>query len=363
VQFNLQDVRRILVVEEGLLGDIVMLTPFLRSLRSRFPDAHVAILGRANMTDLVLRQGLADEVIPMRPPWYEKPLNSFLRRYNPFSRSWFRFVRDLVHLRKRCFDLAFAAEMSDLRHNLILWLTGAKRRVGYAFAGGGFLLTDVVVPDPQRPHLSDLSLRLLEHLGIPVLDSPPLLCVPSEDREFATKFLNGCGVQSSDLIIGIHPGAGTPTREWGGGRYQEVARQLIERFGAKVLWFTAPGPQELIPLGPKLIRVALPLEQFLAVLSHCQILVCNDSGPMHVAAGLGIPVVAIFGPNYPEWVGPLGNGHQIVIRHEIPCRPCRDRCLFSEQYCLALIPVDRVVQACSKVIESLGVTKVSYVNK
>jgi heptosyltransferase-2 len=221
----------------------------------------------------------------------------------------------------------------------------------------------VAIPDPQRPHTSELSLRLLEHLDIPMFDSRPLLSAPTEDIEFAAQFLKGCGVRNGDLIVGIHPGAGSPTREWGGSRYQEVARQLIDRFGAKVLWFTIPGWKELIPLGANLIQVALPLEQFLAVLSHCRLLVCNDSGPMHVAAGLGIPVVAIFGPNYPEWVGPLGSGHQIVIRHDIPCRPCHDRCHFSEQYCLTLISVDRVVQACAKVIESLGVARASCLSK
>jgi heptosyltransferase-2 len=362
-QFDLVDVKRILVVEEGLLGDFVMLIPFLKSLRSRFPDAHLAILGRANMTDLLLHQGLADEMIRMRLPWFEKQFNSFWRRYNLFSLQWFRFVRDLFRLRRRHFDLAFAAEMSDLRHNLILWLTGARRRVGYGFAGGGSLLTDVAVPDPQRPHVSELSLRLLEHLDIPVVDNHPLLRVVSEDKEFAAQFLSGCGVRNGDLIVGIHPAAGMPTREWGGIRYQEVARQLIGGFGAKVLWFTSPGVQEPIPSGSNLVQVALPLEQFVAVLSHCQLLVCNDSGPMHVAAGLGIPVVAIFGPNYPEWVGPLGNGHQIVIRNEIPCRPCRDRCLFNEPYCLTLISVDRVVQACAKVIETLGMARASCLSK
>src|SRR6266851_7466976 len=78
---KLEDVKRILVVEEGLLGDFVMLIPFLRSLRSRFPEAHLAILGRANMTELALKQGLADELIRVRLPWYEKPLGSHWTRY------------------------------------------------------------------------------------------------------------------------------------------------------------------------------------------------------------------------------------------------------------------------------------------
>jgi len=114
-----------------------------------------------------------------------------------------------------------------------------------------------------------------------------------------------------------------------------------------------------VSTGPNIIPVSLPLRQFLAVLSRCRLFVCNDSGPMHMAGALGVPVVAVFGPTQPEWFGPLGSRHRVVIRRDVWCRPCADHCLFEEPYCLRLIPVEQVMEAVTEVMESREVASAS----
>jgi heptosyltransferase II len=99
--------------------------------------------------------------------------------------------------------------------------------------------------------------------------------------------------------------------------------------------------------------VSLDLQRFLAVLSQCGLLVCNDSGPMHLASLVGVPVVAVFGPQKPEWYGPRGPQDQVVIRPEFSCRPCWDYCVFDQPYCLREISVDEVHDAAKKQINRI----------
>jgi len=351
---HLDQIRKILVMEQGHLGDVILLTPFLHSIRRQWPNAHIALLGRPNLKNLLEVQNLVNELVPIQVPW-TAGLPRW-RVYNPCSLRLPKFLREVFRLRRRDFDLAFVAGLGDIRHNFALLLAGARRRVAYGFAGGGDFLTDVVEPDLARVHRADLSLRLLEHLGIPAIPRKKLLSLTPEDAEFGREFLERNAIDESDLVVGIHPRAGAAIKEWGGNCFREVAESLVRQFGAKVIWFSDPeGPPGSFPGNSKnIVGAALSLRKFLAVLSCCDALVCNDSGPMHMAAGLGVRVVAIFGPELPDWYGPLGAGHQVVLRKGMWCRPCWRKCRFAEPYCLRLISVEEVVQAVSKAVRGLA---------
>jgi heptosyltransferase II len=363
---NLDDVTRILVFEPGSLGDMVMLMPFLKSLRTRFPRANLSLLCRtggkkgqsyasidhASVKTLLLDQGLVDELIPVAVPWLTAV--SPWKKYNPISLKWPKFVWRLARLRRRRFDLAFPSGRSDIRYNLVLWLTGAKRRVGYGYAGAGFLLTDVAVPDIARPHQTEVCLQLLEHLGIPAILGGQLLKLSSEDEAFSANFLKGHNIEVDDLVVGIHAGARTATRTWGQERFRQVAQRLTGEFGAKVIWFGDPTDSNGAALGRNIVSASFPLREFLSVLTRCSFLVCNDSGPMHMAAAVGVPVVAIFGSTFPEWFRPPGENHRVVVRRDMPCRPCGDHCLFDEPYCLRLIPMEQVMQAVEDALRTVA---------
>lgn len=360
---SLDEVRQVLVFEPGSLGDMVMLMPFLRSLRARFPKAKLSLLcrtsgpngyasiDRSSIETLLLSQKYVDELIPVVVPWLVDV--SPWKKYNPFSPNWPRFAWTLLRLRSRNFDLAFPTGRSDIRYNLVLWLAGAKRRVGYAYAGGGFFLTDVVAPDMTRVHQTEISLQLLEHLDIPVIRGGKLFELSAEDKSFSAKFLKQHGLEADDLIVGVHAGSRVASRTWGRENFQQVAERLTGEFGAKVIWFG-----DLVDSGSdafcrNIVPVSFPLREFLAILARCSFLVCNDSGPMHMAGALGVPVVAIFGSTFPEWYRPPGVEHRVVIRRDIPCRPCGDRCIFEQPYCLRLIPIEQVIEAVSEAVEGL----------
>jgi heptosyltransferase-2 len=342
--------RNILVLECWNLGDIVMESPFLQNLRIHYPNSRIVLLTSPKCAPLIENQGLVDEVMIVRVPWAQH--YSRWRKYNPFSPLWIELIRALKFLHARRFDLAFTAR-ADIRESLILWVVNVRRRVGYAFGGGGFLLTERVVPDLEHPHFSNRWLRLLEHLGKPILTNQPGLRVKSEEQKFAEQYLAERGVRKGDFLIGVHPGARSAIRQWGEANFALVARRLQTEFPVKILWFQDPDQAPCTPNSSQFLSLSLPLRQFMAVLGQCRMFICNDSGPMHIATALNVPVVAVFGPTEPAWFGPLGEGHRVVIRSEFWCRPCFDYCHFDQPYCLRTISVDSVFRAVCETLDSL----------
>lgn len=332
----------ILVVEYWSLGDVALLVPFLRNLRQNFPGARISLLVNAALPSFLEGYGIVDEFIPVRVPWAQH----FHRwkKYNPFSRDWISFAHALLYLRKSRFDWAFSGRM-DVRDNLILWLSGARRRIGYGIGGGAFFLTDRVTPDLSRPHRTDGWLHLLKAIGARPDRELGYLQLPDAERAQALSFLNARGIPPGGVLVGVHPGARSATRRWGNERFAEVARHVLQEDGAHVLWFSAPGDSVEAPQMERCRAVSLDFRLFLAVLSQCQLLVCNDSGPMHLANLLRVPVVAVFGPQRPESFGPRGDYDRVVIRPEFSCRPCFDYCIFDQPYCLRAVSTDEVCRA------------------
>lgn len=333
---------RILVIEYWNLGDLAILMPFLANLRRAFPNAKISLVINAGLECLLDGQGIVDEFIAVHVPW-ARHFHRW-RKYNPFSIDWIPFARAIRSLRKRRFDWAFCGRM-DVRDNFVLWLSGARRRIAYGLGGGRSFLTDCVIPDLSRPHRVDTWLHLLEAMDVPVDRKLGYLQLTSSEVAFARSYLINLAIPPEALLIGIHPGARVATRRWGEDRFAEVARRLLERTNAHILWFSEPGTSIQGPAMERGHTVSLSFRPFLSLLSRCQVLLCNDSGPMHLANLLSVPVVAVFGPQRPEWYGPRGRHDRVVIRPEFSCRPCWDYCVFDEPYCLRAISVDEVYDA------------------
>jgi len=340
----------ILVIEYWKLGDLAIAVPFLRNLRQKFPEARISLLVQAGLESFLEGQGLVDEFIPVRVPWAQH-FNRW-RKYNPFSRHWISLAHSLVVLRRRDFDWAFSGRM-DVRDNFLLWASGARRRIGYAIGGGGQFLTDRVKPDPSRPHRAQVWQHLLESMNELPDGEPGGFRMRDAEIEQARSFLHSRGIPPGAFLIGVHPGARIPTRRWGEERFAEVARRILSETDAHVLWFSEPGNSPQVPIMKRTHEVRLDFRSFLAVLSQCRLLVCNDSAPMHFANLLHVPVVAVFGPTQPKWFGPRGEHDRVVIHPEFPCRPCFDYCIFDQPYCLRTISCDEVCDAIKGLLRPL----------
>ena len=340
----------ILVVEYWNLGDLAILVPFLKNLRRSYPATRISLLVNARLASFLEGQGVVDEFISVRVPWAQ--YFSRWKKYNPFSRHWISFVRTLLAVRRRKFDWAISGRM-DVRDNFLMWLAGAARRIGYGFGGGGFLLTDCLEPDLSRSHRADVWLHLLEAMGgSPNRDLGRFRLADAEVGA-AEAFLRERGIPADRLLIGVHPGARIATRRWGDERFAKVMREILAQSEVHILWFSDPDDPSEAPRLERCHTASLDFRSFLAVLSRCQLLLCNDSGPMHLANLLNVPVVAVFGSTNPVWFGPRGSQDRIVIRPEFWCRPCSDYCIFDQPYCLRTISPEQVIQATSVAIDGI----------
>ena len=302
--------RNILVLEPWHIGDVVLATAFLDALRSRFPEARITVLGKPHAEELLRSSGLVDEVVVFDLPWTAKD-----GKYKPQRYDRGEIGALVKRLRAASFDVTIDARM-DLRSNLLTWMTKAPMRVGYAFGGGNFLLTHPVPASPDRAHRVDDWLALLQPLNSLSTAQrsecfKPVLRVTDYEREEAWRTLNRLGLTAGDTIVGIHGGASDERRMWPLSSYLSVARNLEEKSGSRTLLFLEPdasGPPE--DFDGAAVRTSL--REMMALFTCCTVLLCNDSGPMHIADALDVPVVAVFLTGNPVWHRPYRDNQEVV---------------------------------------------------
>ncbi len=300
------------------LGDTVMAVPTLRALREAYPDGRAALAGP--WAPLLAGQGLADTLVTYPRAWLGR-----LRMADAVG----ALGADVALVLPNSFEAALAARY---------W--GARRRVGFATGGRRRLLTDpVALPFPRR-HQIDEYLSLLAPLGVPAADATPRLSPPepqSEARRAARALLDEVGATAGAPLVGVHLGAAFgASKIWPA---EHVAAFCAEVGGAGavsvLLGTTADRPRAAEVMRPapvpSLVGRDRP-EMLTALLAELDVLVCGDTGVGHLAAALGIPVVALFGPTDPRLTAPRGRGE--VLAHPVPCAPCFLRACPIEHPCL-----------------------------
>ena len=300
-------IQRILVIELWNIGDIILAMPFLAQLRKLFPGAAITMLGRRYARTILAGTGLVDDFIDTELGWSESSV-----RHNPFAYHWRELARIRRALKRGKFDIAFSSRM-HVREYVVLALSDAQRRVAFDLGHGKRVLTDAVpVRDTNRHKVSDW-LELLQPFGGPVEEAFPRLTVTAAERRWATEFLARHTVSTEDRIVGIHPGASVPEKRWPLERFAEVAASVAQSPDTKVLAFVAPdGFGEQLGRVPGVITARVDLRKLMALIERCEVLVCNDSGPMHIAGALGVPTVSVFGSGINRWFSPLGDGHRLL---------------------------------------------------
>ena len=342
-------IQRILVSELWHIGDVVLAMPFLARLREIFPGAHVTLVARGHARETLKHTGLVDEVVAFDFPW------TFLEEDRRPTAGEFLRLPDIVRrLRRERFDLAFDCSR-DGRNNLLLFLSGSARRVGFAFGGGEFLLTDAVPVGSLNEHRSADWLRLLEPFEtesarraqpqrVGKAASDVRLVVSDAERNWARDFLRQHGRSSGDTLVAIHPGGSSRLKRWPVEYFESLARIATTEGNARVLWVIDPagtGADARLPEGSILARPSL--RELIALFAESNLLVSNDGGPMHLAGALGIPTFTVYSWGNPEWWRPYSVAtHSFVRREDITCRPCAGHCIFAEPICLTGLSYESV---------------------
>lgn len=308
------------------LGDTVMAVPALRAIRDTFREARVLLAGP--WVELLAGQGLGDVLVGYPRAWTAR------LRVADTVRD---FRGDTAVLLPNSFEAAAAA---------VYWR--GRRRIGYAADGRSWLLTDALpLPSPRR-HQVDEYLRLAAHLGADTTTREPRLTAPEPDadsRRRVRDLLRECGAGEDRPRIGVHLGAAYgPAKVWARERVVEFCRHAPERgvipvlLGAPSDAAAAAGVLREVSAASLVGRDSPDLLP--AVLTEIAVLVSGDTGVAHLAAALGTPVVALFGPTDPARSAPLGSA--AVMRHPVPCAPCFYRACPIDHPCMRGILADAV---------------------
>ncbi len=330
--------KNIIVRMPNWIGDMVMATPVLTDLRNAYPKARITAMCRAPICDLLKDAPEVDELFCF------SKTNSFSRRSDK---------KNIVEkLRQGKYDLGVL-----LTHSLSsawwFWQGGVKTRLGYDCNGRRLLLTHrVPLPaDMERQHLVITYKMLLAPLGIPVSDTYPYLELVDKEVAKARTLLKQHGVSKDSIVVGINPGATYGSAKcWLPDRFREVAEKLLSDPKVSIVFFgdqpTAPLVKEICQgLGPRVINLAglTSLREVAALISLCNVLLTNDSGPMHIADALGTKLVALFGSTNEIVTGPYRTGK--VIHRHVDCSPCYQRTCPIDFRCMKQIESDEVYHA------------------
>jgi lipopolysaccharide heptosyltransferase II len=340
------DSPRILLIRIDGIGDLTMSATIFPALRRRFPGGTVDLLTSEVATpigQMLLDAKWIDSLFTM--PLLHRTLRDHLRMAKV--------------LRRRKYDVAIDLR-SDVRNVILIWLSGAPIRLGLAGSGLDYLLTDSIdLPVPH--HQVDEPVALVRRLGVTELDRWPTLPLRDEDIAAADRWLAEHDVKDDRPICAFHLRAFLPSKVWPLERFIEVARRLRSDLDAQLLVI---GGKSEIDLANEFVKqlggtVAVatgqaPLPLTAAILSRASILVGNDSGPAHVAAAVGCPVVVLFGNGNPSHFG-VRSPDAILMQSPHPCSAgCGKECARPATRCMLDLSVDMVTDAAKSLVSRLS---------
>jgi heptosyltransferase-2 len=337
--------RNIIVRMPNWIGDLVMATPILSDLRRVYPQARITAMCRSPICELLKEDPEIDELF-------------CFSRTSGFGRRKER--RSVIEkLRKGGYDLGIL-----LTHSFSsawwFWFGKVQHRLGYQCNGRKLLLTESLLfpKNFQNQHLVVTYKHLLEPLGIGISDTPPHLYLTPKEMEEARILLGQYGVPDGAQVVGINPGATYGSAKcWLPERFREVTERLLKDKGIYVVYFGDVATMHLVKeicadLSPRVINLAglTTLRELSCLIGSCDVLLTNDSGPMHIADALGIPIVALFGSTSEIVTGPYRKG--ILIHKHVECSPCYQRTCPIDFRCMKRIEADEVYEAIIKILGS-----------
>lgn len=339
--------QQIIVRMPNWLGDLVMATPILTDLRHQWPEAKITVMCQGSLGTVIQEDPHINEVF------------SFRRPKNWLCRQVYQDI--VVPLKTGHFDLGILMTNS-FSSAYWFWRGHVQNRIGYVDHGRSLLL-DYPIPFPEQRKTQHLVLTykmLLEPLGIPVSKTSPCLYVTPQEQQAAREKLASCGVEFSDLLVGVNPGAAYGSAKcWLPERFNQLSQRLLDYPNLKIAFFGDKGGAPLVQaicstLPPdRVIDLAgkTTLRELIALIQTCHLFLTNDSGPMHVASALGIPLIALFGSTSDIATGPYRGGR--VIHKHVPCSPCYRRECPIDFRCMTRIEVQEVYQEMQVFLQEL----------
>lgn len=338
---------RILMVRLSSIGDLVHTLPALSALRRSFPDATIDWLVETRHRDVLLSNPDVNELLEVDTLGWRKRLLS--------PATWKEIRTRVRELRQRDYDVVLDLQ-GTIKSSVAARLAKSPRRIGFATNAlkekpAGLLYSERVSVNGTPRHMIDRHLRLLSALDVETDERAFPIVVPEEmDRE-AGRQLESLGL--SDYVV-LNPGGSWVTKRWAPEKFAKLARAIADEWQLPSLVVWGPGEEEMaraIVAGSETAAKLAPptgIRDVIPYIRRARLFVSGDTGPMHIASALGVPVVAVFGPTDPGRNGPFGPGDEVVWKNP-PCGPCyKQRCPGYGTVCMTSIEVDDVLEAVRK---------------
>jgi heptosyltransferase-2 len=340
-------IERIVIRSANWVGDAIMTTPAVATIRDRFPKARITLLAKPWVVPVFEHNPHVDEVMV-----YDAE-----GRHRGALGIW----RLSKELETRRFDLAILFQ-NAFEAALLAWLAHIPRRLGFTTDGRSLLLTDRIRSwrGLKNGHLIDYYLGLLTAAGMEAENRKLRLTITAQEQSGVKKRLTALGIPAHAPLVGLNPGAAYGTaKRWPAERYVQLGRRLIQTERAAIVIFGGPGEAMLGEeiagrIGDGCLNLCnrTSLREAMALIQCCRLFVTNDSGLMHVAAALNIPQVVIIGPTDPVATGPANSSSRIVqVPGSCDLAPCLKPDCPLDHRCMRAIGVESVLDAAIDVMQ------------
>jgi heptosyltransferase-1 len=342
--------KKILFVRLSSLGDLILTLPTLKAINDRYPDAHISWLVQESLQDVLSGNPYLDEIIPV-------DLLSVTDKYATpatWLRGGARFFSNLTKARRvfreRRFDVVLEFQ-ALFKSGVFAYLNRGAERYGFKNArelSHLFLNHPLFVRDKSR-HAVENYLQFARYFGCPTEEVEFPISIPPEDERYIDGVLSKAGIKGGDLTIFVSATARWQSKFWEQRAFAQLGDELVRRYGAKLIFSGLPSERVYLEgITAQMREDALimagrtTIKQFLALLKRSHLYVGVDSGAMHAAAAFGVPVVALFGPSNPRWIGPYGQ-EEGIVQLKLPCAPCNKRDC-PDQSCMLSITPEMVLE-------------------
>jgi heptosyltransferase-1 len=335
----------ILIVKLSAIGDVVHTLPSLGALRRHFPDAHITWIIEEASADLIENHPYIDRVIISRRKQWIKNLKN-MKNLGPTLKEIRQFIGTL---RDRPYDIAIDFH-GLFKSSVVVAISGAKRKIGYRSMQelSGLFVHEKIYEDMEK-HAVDRYLDLTRYLGADVGKPEFLIPLGEENRRRVETLLKEHKIDEERPFVAVNPVAFWKTKLWEENKFAELCDRIAGEMNTKVV-FTGGGNEDVVERIQYMMNFysanlvgKTSLRDLAYLYGLASMVVTTDSGPMHIAAAVGTPTVALFGPTDPLRTGPYGEGHR-VIRKGLHCSPCfKKEC--NTVRCMKEITVDEVFDA------------------
>ncbi len=330
-------VRKILIIQPGGIGDIILTTIAIDNLLDEFPGAVI---------DYLIRE-------PLHRPFLEQPFIHEILTFSPKKR--FSGIKVIAEARKRSYDLVIDF-FSNPRTALITFLSGARYRAGRSYRGRRYAYNfPIRNTSPGPAHQAERNLDFLAQMGLQHFKTDLHFEIGGKERESAGRFWSAT-FGEHEFVVGMLPSGSWQSKKCDPEKLAEIADAVIERFNTRIVLIWAPSEEQETRLIQDLMNhdpvLAPPtsVTEMAALVSRCGMVISNDSGPMHIAAAVGTPVLSLHGPTNPRRQGPYGPKHEGLRLEELPCIGCHQLVCAWNHECFRNIPLDMVLEKVQNMI-------------